>query len=183
VGGSGAARSKACLLLGRQLSLWAKFLPVVGGLVAISSTNLLDALRQQRLLPPTQLQGLDRLQAKFTEPRLLAKQLLQRGWLTSFQVNLLLLGRGSELILGPYRILDRLGEGGNGQVFKACHQAMNRVVALKRLRQELLGDEEAVGRFHREIEVLSQISHPNIVHAYDAGPIGSSLVLAMEFVD
>jgi Protein kinase domain len=85
--------------------------------------------------------------------------------------------------IGPYLLLDRLGEGGNGQVFKARHQAMQRVVALKILREELLADAEAVGRFYREIEVVSQIAHPNIVHAYDAGPIGASLVLAMEYID
>jgi serine/threonine protein kinase len=54
---------------------------------------------------------------------------------------------------------------------------------LKVLHKELLADKEAVGRFYREIEAVSQISHPNIVHAYDAGPIGPRLVLAMEFVD
>jgi serine/threonine-protein kinase len=84
---------------------------------------------------------------------------------------------------GPYLLLEKLGEGGNGTVYKARHQAMKRVVALKVVRKELLGDAEVVGRFYREIEVLSQISHPNIVHAYDAGPIGGDLVLAMEFVD
>src|SRR5262249_37315642 len=71
----------------------------------------------------------------------------------------------------------------NGQVFKARHQAMKRLVALKVLQPDLLTDQEAVNRFYREMEVASQISHPNIVHALDAGPIGSTLVLAMECVD
>ncbi|MBY0524870.1 MAG: protein kinase [Gemmataceae bacterium] len=87
------------------------------------------------------------------------------------------------MVLGPYTILDRLGEGGSGQVFKARHRAMNRLVALKLLRADVLADAEVVARFYREIEVASQISHPNIVHALDAGPINNRLVLAMELVD
>src|SRR5262249_6661454 len=126
---------------------------------------------------------LDSLRATNSEPTHLAKQLIQRGWLTAYQAKHLLAGRGEELVVGAYMVLDRLGEGGNGQVFKARHQTMGRIVALKVLHKELLADKEAVGRFYREIEAVSQISHPNIVHAYDAGPIGTRLVLAMEFVD
>src|SRR5207248_6062737 len=95
----------------------------------------------------------------------------------------ILQGRGASLTLGSYQILDLLGEGGVGQVFKAKHVAMNRIVALKVVRKELASDPEVVQRFYREIEVASHIAHPNIVHAFDAGPIGSTLVLAMEFVD
>src|SRR5207248_1246395 len=73
-------------------------------------------------------------------------------------------------------------EGGNGRVFKARHQNMDRVVALKVLRKDLLADNEAVGRFYREVEVISQLSHPAIVHAYDAGVVGSVHFLALEYV-
>src|SRR5262249_11007096 len=44
-------------------------------------------------------------------------------------------------------------------------------------------DQEAVARFYREMEVASKISHPNLVHAYDAGPVGSTLLIALEYVD
>src|SRR5262249_43210139 len=89
----------------------------------------------------------------------------------------LLQGRGRELLVGPYLILERLGEGGAGQVFKARHRKMDRTVALKVIRKELLTDAEVVGRFYREIQVLSQLDHPNVVHAYDAGPITVPLCL------
>ena len=103
--------------------------------------------------------------------------------MTPYQINQLLQGRGHELVLGPYLILERLGEGGAGQVFKARHQKMNRVVALKVIRRELLADAEVVGRFYREIQVVSQLDHPNVVHAYDAGPVGATHFLAMEYVE
>jgi serine/threonine-protein kinase len=145
--------------------------------------SLVDAVRQFRLLEPAQLQELGRLQKRWPDPRLLAKELHQRGWLTSYQINLLLSGRGSALVLGPYHLLEKLGEGGYGQVYKARHQTLHRIVALKVLRPDLLSDKEAVSRFYREMEVASKIDHPNIVHAFDAGPIGSALVLAMEYVN
>jgi serine/threonine protein kinase len=150
----------------------------------ISVDALLDALRQYRLLGPTQLDALVHdVQGRFSQPQDLAKELLQRNWLTPYQVNQLLVGRGSELVLGPYLLLQRLGEGGAGQVFKAYHQTMSRLVALKIIRQELLNDDEVVARFRREFQVLSRLNHPNVVHAYDAGAAGTGHFLAMEYVE
>lgn len=150
----------------------------------VSAADLLGLLRQLGLLQPAQLDELTRkLAGKQLDPRAIGKKLIDHGWLTPYQVNQLLQGRGQDLVLGPYLVLERLGEGGNGQVLKARHQALQREVAIKVLHRELLTDAEVVGRFHREIEVVSHISHPNIVHAFDAGPIGADLVLAMEFID
>src|SRR5207237_2087913 len=88
---------------------------------------------------------LEQLQAgTWDSAHALGKELLQRGWLTPYQVNQILLGRGPELILGPYLLLERLGEGGTGQVFKARHQHLRRIVALKQIRKELLTDPEVV---------------------------------------
>src|SRR5207253_2163580 len=85
--------------------------------------------------------------------------------------------------LGPYLVLERLGAGGAGQVFKARHQLMQRTVALKVIRRELLTDAEAVSRFHREIQVISQLTDANVVQAYDAGQLGPGYFLAMEYVE
>jgi eukaryotic-like serine/threonine-protein kinase len=167
----------------------------VATVMSIPSTNtVLEALRQHGLVDAAPLQELNRKRNQFADPRALAKYLLQRGWLTPYQINQLLNGRAADLVLGPYLLLDRLGEGGKGQVFKVRHRAMNRIVALKILRPELTSDAEVVGRFFREIEIVSQISHPNIVHAFDAGPIelpspqsGEARIpghfLAMEFIE
>jgi serine/threonine protein kinase len=142
---------------------------------------MVDAIRQTNLLTAAQLDELG--QRRFPDPRALGRELLSRSWLTAYQLNQLLLGRGGELILGAYVLMERLGEGGAGQVFKARHQKMSRVVALKVIRKDLLTDCEVVGRFYREIHVLSQLDHPNVVHAYDAGPAGPTHFLAMEFIE
>lgn len=145
---------------------------------------LVDAIRQSHLLSAAQLEAITLdLQGRFREPRALASELLQRNWLTAFQVNQMLQGRGAELTLGPYILLERLGEGGAGHVFKARHQKVDRLVALKILRKELLSDSEVVGRFAREIQVVSRLNHPNVVRAHDAGPMGAVPYLAMEYVE
>ncbi|HEV3259295.1 MAG TPA: hypothetical protein VG013_20685, partial [Gemmataceae bacterium] len=80
-----------------------------------SVANLVDILRQYQLLEPAQLDEVARtLQARFTEPRGLARELVQRGWLTPYQVNQLFQDKGRDLLLGQYLILERLGEGGMG---------------------------------------------------------------------
>jgi serine/threonine-protein kinase len=151
-------------------------------MATVSVNDLVQTLRQ--LLKPAQLSELtDTLASGSTDPNALVKDLCRRGWLTPFQARQLLLGKGPALLFGPYLILDLLGAGGRGQVFKALHRTMGRMVALKVLRKDLLADDEAIQRFFREVEVISQLSHPAIVHAYDADAVGSTYYLAMEFVD
>jgi serine/threonine-protein kinase len=145
--------------------------------------GLVEELTQRPLLTTAQRDELAKLRSRFTDPRAMARELLQRGWLTPYQVNQLLQGRGNDLVLGQYILLERLGEGGTGQVFKGRHQGMSRVVAVKIIRRELLSDTEVLRRFYREIEVIGKMSHPNVIHAYDAGPIQQAHVLIMEFVE
>ncbi|MBY0526851.1 MAG: serine/threonine protein kinase [Gemmataceae bacterium] len=152
--------------------------------MATTSINtMVEALRAYRLLERAQLEELAGFQARFPTPQALARELLQRGWLGPYQANMLLQGQGAELNLGSYVILERLGEGAAGTIYKARHQSMNRLVALKVLRKDLLNDKDAIGRFYREVEVASHLSHPNVVHSYDAGVLGSSYFLAMEYVE
>jgi len=123
------------------------------------------------------------LLARHTEPRELARELIRRNWLTPYQVNQVLIGRGQDLVLGPYQLLERLGEGGVGQVFKAQHTGTGRVVALKVIRKDLVADPEVVARFYREVKILGELAHPNIVQRVDAGQVGTVQVLAMEYIE
>src|SRR5271166_4840857 len=120
--------------------------------MAVSSTaTLVDALRQYRVLDPAHLEELKALQTRFPDPKALAGELIRRGWLTPYQANQLLQGRGQELLLGSYVLLQRLGEGGMGQVFKARNWKLGRIVALKLIRKEWLDNPDAIRRFQREV--------------------------------
>ncbi|MCH7728965.1 MAG: protein kinase, partial [Planctomycetes bacterium] len=85
-------------------------------------------------------------------------------------------------VLGDYVLLGKIGAGGMGQVFKAQHRRMDRIVALKLLRPTSTEDEEAVKRFHREVRAAAKLFHPNIVTAFDAGEQDGLHYLVMEYV-
>jgi serine/threonine-protein kinase len=149
-----------------------------------SADALAQIILDSQLLEPAQTRELTRsLRGRFEEPKALARDLLQRGWLTTYQVNHLFQGRASDLLLGAYVIEERLGEGGMGQVFRARHKLLNRRVALKVIRKERLSNPDFVRRFYREIQAAAQLSHPNIVVAYDADHVGDTHFFAMEYVD
>jgi len=153
---------------------------------SVTSIQIVESTKRFRLFAPTPAAAdaaLADLPKRFPEPRALARELIQRGWLTPYQVNQLFQGRAAELWLEPYVILERLGEGGMGQVFKARHVDMQRVVALKLIRKELLVDAEAVSRFHREVQVISQLTHPHVIHAYDAALTRTPPFLVTEYVE
>lgn len=82
-----------------------------------------------------------------------------------------------------YRILDQLGAGGMGVVYKAEHRMMGRTVALKVMAPHLTAKPDAVERFRREVKAAAQLSHANIVTAHDADEADGLHFLVMEFVD
>jgi eukaryotic-like serine/threonine-protein kinase len=149
-----------------------------------SVADLVGLLRDSRLLDPSQLEGLtQRLNQRSQEPSALARELVERGWLTPYQMNQVVLGRGGDLVLGSYVLLERLGKGGMGQVYKARHRRMDRMVALKVIRKELLANPTAVALFHREILAAARLAHPNIVLAYDADAVDGVHFYTMEYVE
>src|ERR1017187_4571976 len=80
-------------------------------------------------------------------------------------------------------ILECLGRGGMGVVYKARQKTLNRIVALKLLAPERVRDTQFAERFTREAQALAALSHPNIVTIYDFGQAGGFYFLLMEFVD
>ena len=111
----------------------------------------------------------------------LARELIRRQKITEYHADLLASG-GEGLTLGSYVILDEIGSGGMGRVYKAQHRRMKRTVALKVL-SEALRSPRAVQRFQREVEAAAKLNHPNIVAAYDADEENGVHYLVMEYVD
>jgi serine/threonine-protein kinase len=112
-----------------------------------------------------------------------ASGLVGLGVITRFQAERLLTGRAAGFLLGEYRILDQLGRGAMGRVFKAEHRIMGRLVALKVLAPQLLKTERARDLFHREVRAFARLVHPNIVTAYDASASANRYYLVLELVD
>jgi len=86
-------------------------------------------------------------------------------------------------VFADYRIIEERGRGGMGIVYRARHLRMNRMVALKIIHKEHLARGSSVQRFYREIQAAAQLSHRNIVLAYDAGEFNGTHFFAMEFVE
>jgi serine/threonine protein kinase/tetratricopeptide (TPR) repeat protein len=82
-----------------------------------------------------------------------------------------------------YELLEPMGHGGMGAVYKARHTRLNRIVALKILPEDRRYDPAAVRRFEREMHAVGKLKHPNIVHAYDAGEEGGRRYLVMEYTE
>ena len=146
--------------------------------------QFLRNLRESRLIPAEEVASLQKaLQASKTPHSVedVAKLLVQSGKLTEFQAATIGQGRPQSLILGEYVLLNILGKGGMGVVFRARHRLMDRVVALKTLPTGAIKP-DTVQRFYREVKAAARLSHPNIVTAYDAGEHAGTHYLVMEYV-
>jgi serine/threonine-protein kinase len=153
-------------------------------MAAPSATTFADVLRRHHLLDPAQLAEVQQtLLVQFSDPKALLTELVRRAWLTPYQAEQLVLGVHGVLVLGSYVLLERLGEGGMGQVFKARNWKLGHVVALKLVKPERTHNEAILRRFRREIQLASQLHHPNVVRALDADEVGGTCLLAMEYVE
>ncbi len=92
-------------------------------------------------------------------------------------------GRSGPPAPAGYDVLELVGEGGMGVVFKARHLALGRLVALKQIRPEILAGRDGLARFRREAEAAARLRHPNIVPIYDVGRLDGVPYYAMEYVE
>lgn len=111
------------------------------------------------------------------------RKLVKAGLLTQFQAVGVYQLKTAGLRLGPYLLLDRLGAGGVGAVYKARHLQRSEIVAVKVLNPAALRSSEHVRRFRREAEAALRLTHPNIVRALEVGDAGSRHYLVMEWID
>jgi serine/threonine-protein kinase len=115
-------------------------------------------------------------------PLAMAHELVHEGTLTKFQARRLLIGKKG-LTFGRYTLLDQVGRGSRGHVYKARHRLMDRLVALKVYRptDELSGT--SLSRFFREMKIVGMLDHRNVVRAIDADVHEGCPYIVMEYLD
>src|SRR5215212_4748235 len=91
------------------------------------------------------------------------------------------LERGTRL--GVYEVVELIGAGGMGEVYRAHDAELHRDVAIKILPAEVSTDADRIARFQRESQVLASLNHPNIAHIYGVERVGDTRALVLEFVD
>jgi serine/threonine protein kinase len=150
----------------------------------LSQEEFLRNLRESTLLPPEEIAAaVEPLRQASLDGEALAERLIAAGKLTRFQADAVRERRFEELVIGNYQVLDRLGAGAMGTVYKARHRRMKRVVAIKVLSRSVGQSEKLVKRFQREVEAVARLTHPNIVMAHDADEAEIGHFLVMEFVN
>ena len=136
--------------------------------------DLLPVIRSSGVLGERQLADIKNkvLQGDYPfDSAALAECLVRDNILTAFQAKRFLSNRPQGLIVGRYIILDRVGSGSMGRVYRAHHVMMDRVVALKTIAPEISSNERVVARFQREMKLVGRLDHPNVVRAFDADQI------------
>lgn len=117
------------------------------------------------------------------DPREAADQMVQGGVITNFQAEQFLLGKWRGFTIGKFKLLERVGVGGMGQVFLCEHMFMKRRVAVKVLPPAKAEHPAALGRFYREARAAGLLEHANIVRTHDIDQDGNLHFIVMEYVD
>ena len=149
-----------------------------------TTSDFLDIVRKSRLVDESDLTRFRNENPDLPEdPIKLAAALRASNLLTGFQSDQLLRGKYRGFVLGKYKLLDRIGLGGMGQVFLAEHGMMKKRVALKVLPPDRSQNQFARERFVREARTTGQLEHPNLIKAYDLDSDNDVHFLVLEYVD
>ncbi|VTS08226.1 serine/threonine-protein kinase [Tuwongella immobilis] len=149
--------------------------------------DLVTLIRKSGMLDDSRLEAylthLQQHHALPEEPKRLAAMMVRDGLLTFFQADQFMLGKWRGFTMGKYKLLERIGVGGMGQVFLCEHLYMRRRVAIKILPPAKAEEPAALGRFYREARASGSMDHPNIVRTHDIDQDGQFHFLVMEYVD
>jgi serine/threonine protein kinase len=149
-----------------------------------SAKSLIQALRASGLFDSEQLRVvIEDLDTVRGDIQTHLKYLVHKKRITVYQLRKVINGKAPELFIGSYVIMDKVGEGGMGKVYRAKQVLLDREVALKIVRPNLVANKLVRKRYDREVETASALHHTNIVSVFDAGEVAGRYYLAMEFVD
>src|SRR5262245_54556618 len=106
--------------------------------MSLTNSEFINSLARHRLLEPRQIDELISKSSNFTDPVSLANHVVSLGWLTNYQVECVLAEKFDNLFVENYRLLEPIGSGGMGQVFKALHVRLKRLAAVKMINPTYL---------------------------------------------
>lgn len=148
----------------------------------ITIEGLLQTIQQLELASEARLLELARVADECTTLQMFAQYTYDQNDLTPFQLETILNGNADKLVLRQYILRDQLGEGGMGQVYRAWHRLLNRDVAIKIVRKELVIHSHIIDRFRQEARLAAQCSHLNLVAIHDADVEDHNHYLVMEYI-
>ncbi len=152
-----------------------------------SAQELIDLAKKSGVVEEKRLDAvIAKLRAAGTlpaEPGKLAGILVRDSLLTHFQAEQFLQGRWRRFTIGKYKVMEKLGSGGMGNVYLCEHKFMRRRAAVKVLPAAKAEDPSSLERFYREARAVAALDHPNIVRAYDIDQDDKLHFLVMEYVD
>jgi serine/threonine protein kinase/formylglycine-generating enzyme required for sulfatase activity len=118
-----------------------------------------------------------------TDAKACASVFVSKGKLTAYQARAIYQGKPHGLLIADREILDLIGKGGMGNVYKVRYRRLDRIEAMKLIAPQKLDSADAKLRFQREARAAARLNHPNVVATYDAGEAGNVHFLTMEYVE
>jgi serine/threonine protein kinase len=155
--------------------------------VPTSVEDLIQLIRKSGMLDEQKLSGyLQRRQLTSGLPSDVSEfagEMVRDGLLTHFQSEQFLLGKWRGFTIGKFKLLERIGVGGMGQVFLCEHMFMKKRLAMKVLPPKMANQPAAVGRFYREARAAAALEHPNVVRTHDIDQDGNLHFIVMDYID
>ena len=152
-----------------------------------TTLEIVDLIRRSGLIDPHRLDTFLAQSAdddeEDTTPRQVIDHFITAGLITKYQAEQFMLGKWRGFTIGKYKVLERLGFGGNGTVYLCEHLVVKRRVAVKVLPLAKAANPSALGRFYREARASGVLDHPNLVKAHDIDEENGLHFLVMEYVD
>ena len=148
----------------------------------VALKTFLSQLSSSGIVPEEKLKVVVSKKASFADGEALARDMIKSRLLTKYQAEQILGGKGKSLTMGKYQILEKIGAGGMGQVYKAFHSGTERIVAIKMILKKGKIDPEVVKRFEREVKAAAKLVHSNIITVFDADQADGRIFMVMEYI-
>ena len=148
----------------------------------VALETFLSQLSDSGIVPEEKLKIVLSKKASFADGEALARDMIKSRLLTKFQAEQILGGRAKNLTMGKYQIMEKIGAGGMGQVYKAFHSSTERIVAIKVILSRGKIDPAVVKRFEREVIAAAKLVHSNIITVFDADQADGRIFMVMEYI-